>query len=416
MSKADYFQFEHIHFKYFESVNMYEAFASLFQTKEEKVKLSRAIKYLASLIFYYNVDISTKGTGDIWFFFTHAYANRKKYLQDFNRVLQCCKNYKSFIYRKEFNIRLKRIMYVKLVACWIGQMKTTNLTWAQKIFFASKLMSAKLLIDSIYGELHDNARLVVCFCDTHVEDYILVNYFNKLNVKTATLQHAVYEHKLMWWPNLYSHSDYFLGINEVAKYEALLSGMEVEKFKIVGSMSLINRSFDEKRKVKKIQTIGVALSGPTFEEQNYFLMESAKRIAELLNIDVIVRLHPALKRDKYSFYFKDSRMKCDTCIGIDSFVEKSDIVILGSSNMFGDLITESVITLRFVDSNNLDYYEIIDDFKFRNFEELFSRVNSISNDFEDTYNRIEVVKKYIMPFSNPYYAYKEFFDSFGGKL
>lgn len=408
-------QISQIKFKKIENINAAEALSAILLVEEEKKRtLVQSLKVLLSTLFLSQVRIRKKGNGSILFFFTPSYGNRKEHLNDYRNVVKCVDDSLSFEYKKKWRFNVFRLRHILLLIAWIKQLNFTSFSLAYKIFLAARLLSGYIYIEELKKYLKNiqtSIKMSVTFCDIHTIDYFITDFFNCKDVDTATLQHGIFEHTRYGWFYSFSHSKYFLGISEAAKSEAIASGIDSDRFIILGPMKYISGRPKEKDFSFSEKAIGVAFSGSALMDQNKILMEYAIRISKKYHLKIFLRLHPALNSNQISKLIKNDFINLDMNNTIEEFAYKCDFVIMGTTNAFGDLLVSNTIALRMV--NELDDFSCIDDFKFSDYESLERIVDEIKINPDVIKDKLVKAKKLVCPEGNIGKRYKMFFKSVG---
>jgi len=404
---------EGIKLKKLKDINVQEALAAtLLLERQEEIAFLSVLKGLISCLFFEQTKIEEKGKKTICFFFTPSYATRQAYFEDFKNVVECADDSISFSYERKFSFSIKKVYGIILWMLWIVQLKKSNLSLQYRMYLALKLLSGYLYVANLERYLHSEnifPNLAVTFCDIHTVDYFITMFFKTRGVTTATLQHAIFDHEKFGWSYTLSRSTYFLGINEVAKNEAMLSGMNLDNFVVLGPLKEIKAPRKKQIKQKNLNVAGLALSGPVLEQQNEKLIEYAQKLIDENNYIFKVRFHPALEKEKYE-KFMNQKMFLDESNSMQEFAEQCDFVIMGTTNTFGELISMDTYAFRMVDK--VDFYKCIDDFKFKDYDTLLELLLSLKNKPESMNKRMRVVKDKIIPSWNIRDAYHEFFDRF----
>lgn len=393
-------------------IDLQELLASILLLEEQSdISFKKAIKELLATLFLQQIKIQTKGRGDIFFFFSPSYGGRDAIRKEFINVIECADDYIAFIYEKKLKFSFIKLMNLPIWGVWLYQLKRTKLSLTYRMYLADKLLSSYLYVIDLDGYIKDKKllpKLGVTFCDVHPVDYLVTRYLNDRHVQTATLQHAVFEHKKFGWSHLFSHSKYFLGISEVAKHEAVLAGANVENYRILGPMKYIKEKVEEKKQ-GTTNIAGLALSGPSFEEQNLELFKYANEMVNECCEMVIVRPHPALDMRKYQNYMSE-KIVLDDSKSMSEFAAKCDFVFMGNTNTFGDILVTGTCAFRMITDN--DFFGCIDDFKFKDYQALKALVTLLQKNPKAMNEKIQRAKEMVCPSWNIRNAYADFFNSF----
>ena len=230
------------------------------------------------------------------------------------------------------------------------------------------------------------------------------------------MTHAVFYHKSHWFEYAYSHSNYFLGISEYSKIEAVKSGYDFSNhFVICGPL---NRIFSEPSYHHSSFTndleIGIALSGISFEEENLSLIEMAKNVFKDYKVKLRIRPHPSIanKVSDYLLSFKGNEYSLSK-ESLAEYASKCSFVITGNTNLFADLITMGVPAFRYINSE-IDFFEDIKDFKFSSYNELRKLIKDVFLLPESVIERMDTYKKFFTPQTDITQNYISFFNTIRG--
>ena len=344
---------------------------------------------------------TNRKNGNIAFFFTPSYASRQDHYNDFMAVTSCVENPIIFNGRNtKLIFSFKRIIGLFYWFIWLITMIKNGFSLNRCVQMCNILLQAYYVVEElkIYRLDKNLIKLAVTFCDVHPCDYLITQYFNKLGIKTATLQHAIFFHGTQFYCYRFSHSRYFLATSDYCKNEAIKSCYK-GNIKVVGPMKAIymSKSFNiRKKRAENSQAFGLALCGPTFKDQNKSLFDYAEHIQNKFNLSVIIRFHPALKKEDYESAIRKLKKVKISNESVNEFASSCDFVILGATNMFAELISFDTPTFRVISNGIDDIYEGIDDFCFMS-EEQLDKLIALKDDKEKMQTIMNRVKKYLCP-------------------
>ena len=388
-------------FKHFEDIKCGELLATKLFYEKKSISYISALRYLISIFLNSHIYKKNKSDSETAFFFTPSYAGRMDHYNDFIAVASCVNEpliFNGNKQKKAFSIN--RIIAIFYWFLWLVEMKKTGFQLNYCMQLCNLMLQTYYVLEEVKTNKFnkDKIKLVVTFCDVHPCDYLITQYFNRLGIKTATLQHAVFYHGTQWYCYRFSHSNYFFANSEYCKNEALKSDYKGE-VKIVGSMKSIylTNSDDNRGSENGLKkTFGLALCGLTFAEQNRSLLDYASYLQKKWGYSVLVRFHPALKKEEYMAAINKLEKYEFSNEPVNEFASKCDFVILGASNMFAELIGFDTPTFRVISDGVADIYEGIDEFKFENREELDKLVELI-DDKKELVPILRKVKRYLCP-------------------
>ena len=402
-----------IKFKNLENEKSGELFSSLFAKKQfDNVLWKNIFCSLLSTLFFQTIEYKDNNS-KICFIYTNSCNVRNDYLDDMNKVYNCIDNPSVLDVQKKFSFsNFKNLKYLKNVLIWYHEMKNVSLNNKFKMFMAVNLLRSFILKEKINKLIKlsyiSNIKICVSFCDVWIESYLYISALRKLGILTVTLQHAVFSYKDQWWAYLYSQSDYFLGISEWAKGEAIKSGYKNGKFIVVGPMKYIDFQVNTRQKKKFTNVIGIALSSPMYEEDNEDLLKFANCISDRFSCKIKIKSHPAIDLKKY-MNSKEIESFEESKMNISEFSHECDFVIMGRTNAFADVISLGEVAFRYT-----KYGDICDQekhLKFNNSEELMQLVQEFYNNYNTFFDNIKEIKNYFCPSGDIKENYKKFFES-----
>ena len=385
-------------FKHLENIKCGELLATKLFYEKKNISYISALRGLISIFLNSHIYKETQSNSETAFFFTPSYAGRMDHYNDFMAVTSCVSNPLIFNGNKQKTVfSLNRIIGIFYWFLWLVEMKKTGFPLNYCMQLCNLMLQAYYVLEDVktYKYNKDKLKLVVTFCDVHPCDYLITQYFNKLEINTATLQHAVFFHGTQWYCYQFSHSKYFLATNEYSKSEANKS-RHLGEVKVVGSMKAINSIVSNNNEKKNKNTFGLALCGPTFAKQNKALFDYSKYLQDKYGFELRIRLHPVLKIDDYKKSFDLLNNYEISKESVKEFADSCDFVILGATNMFAELITYNTPTFRIISDGIADIYEGIEDFYFNNQEQL-DKLIALKDDIEEFQIAMNRVKKYLSP-------------------
>lgn len=394
-------QVNNLKFKRLEDIKCGELLATNLFYENKSFSFINLIKKLASIFFKSHLFLDSEEKGNVAFFFTPSYAGREDHYKDFMAVCSCVNNpviFNGNLSKAKFNV--SRIIGLFYWLFWLITMKKTGFSFNRCIQLCNLMLQAYYVVEELknYNLDKDSIKLAITFCDVHPCDYLITQYLNKVGIKTATLQHAVFFHGTQSYCYRFSHSRYFLATSDYCKNEAIKSCYNGD-IKVVGPMKAIHMtdSFNTREKrVKNNQAFGLALCGPTFKEQNRALFSYAEHIQKKFDLSVIIRFHPVLKKEDYESAIKKLKKVKISDEPVNEFASFCDFVILGATNMFVELISFDTPTFRVISNGIADIYEGIDDFYFTS-EEHLDKLIALKDDKEKMQTIMNRVKKYLCP-------------------
>lgn len=367
------------------------------------------IKNFIKVVFFRSKKVEIKGEGKIAFCFSHSYSSRKDYEIAIRKVISTTENTISIFSISKFRFSLRRLISSVNVILWVRQLGKTKLELSTRIRYAIFILDCYNYCREIYGVLKNyNPNLIVTFCDVHPNDYFVVNLYNQKQIPTATLQHAMFSYNDYAFANAFSESKYFLGIDDYSKMQYELSRGNADNFVTVGAMKYIGVNLHSDYEIRNTGYIGVVLSGINFMSENEYLLDYSKRLAIQKGKKLLIRFHPSIKREKLRNILDKNNFEIDSSTNFEEFARKADYYLVGTTNCFGDLISDGAIAFRLVLNN--DRYEGINDFHFSSYDELvFLTEYQMQKDFG---LKFQNVRKYVCAKGNIFANYRNFFEMF----
>lgn len=380
---------------------------------ENEVTLKRAIGDVLFVLIKESITVEAEGLSDKVFCFTTSYIHRKDHYADIRRVYETAKGRMFISGAVKSGFRPRRFIWGLNILIWLIQMSELKIKFSYKLLLCAQILRGYTFVKEVERKLKQREilpKLVVTFCDVHVADYFITDYFNKKNIPTATLQHAVYSHITSAYSNAFSNSRYFLGISEYGKQEFIKSGADETKYVVLGSMKYIDEIINNNFVVKNEKIIGVLLSGNAFMDENNKLLEFAGKLSKEFGLWIKVRCHPTLNIDMFNSNINYSCMEVDHSESLKEFADKCDFCIMGSTNSFGELITYGHLGYRMVmDTDNFDG---INEFRFCNYFELQSLFNRTIREIDSVKKDFYKVKKFVCAKGDIKRNYQKFFEQF----
>ncbi len=368
-------------------------------------KLFNSLKELMFTIFFFKIQVTIKKdypkdreTRSIIALFSPSYGERMGFENDFDKLIEYLR-YRTYIVKKNKSYLSFRytLLFFRSFS-WVKKLKNTKLNLATRFRFCTILLQGFISYKELKRKIPNvyHTDLLMTFCDVHPIDSVITQKY-KSSIKTATLQHAAFSHKVNSYAYRKSHSDYFLGVSEYAKKEAELSEYNnLRNFFVCGPLKYLGKELKRDCLYFELKNIGVALSGPKFDYENILLIESALEVAKSKKVGVVFRSHPALSQ-KYSNIYKSGVDISYNTGEMDGFIESCDLFITGTTNTFADLLTMNKIAYRLVMPGKEDIFEIINGFKFGNVNELNTFIDEILKNPTKKMEELKVARKLLCP-------------------
>lgn len=395
----------------------------VYNKKNTKNRLKLFLKVTAKFLFdKYKYNINSSFDSIFLFIIPHHNRGRINPIDMITKVAEISKKYDIISSEKRL-LYLTPILGLRcLFKCliWNKQLRSAGLTVYERLFVFDFLIDAYKFKEKylIKINIHKYKLLTVLFDADPFENY-LVQVFKSQEIKTATLQHGIVlasrededpnvSYELKGLELQCSVSDYFLAWNEFTRQEALKSGMEDEKIKILGISYFVGHNNDSSLKPVRNRVFGVVLNTKESEDDNIALIRFANALASKIDYKYILRYHPRFSGNEYNNiidyrYFLLNSPKQSLIL---DYVKTVEFSLISVSTVYMELIFLNHRTYRFSTNGVGDKYRDIDFEKFNNIEELWNLVNN--DDKEGSQNQLFdylcgtklVDKKYESFFSN----------------
>ena len=276
------------------------------------------------------------------------------------------------------------------------------------VFLSSMIIESNSALVYIKEYLSKNfsvPQIVCVFCDFHAVDYFVIQYFNNLNINTATLQHGIYDQK-SYYHFMYSKSKYFLAINQYTMEIAADIGFDIEKINVCGPLKAIGQQ-EKAIQTNNNRVIGVCLTGT---EDDSTIIDYISKIDN--NYSLILRPHHISPlADMTSIKYKDIIIDDVKKHSLYDFSMLCDFIVTGgNSTVFSDLIGKGIPAVRIIVKN--DAYEKVEELKINKYCDLKDWIDLYYSNPDEIRKKVKENKKYFMPAEKVDYLYKTFFSQF----
>lgn len=343
---------------------------------------------------------------------------RPNYEKQMNAVRQIVPmdNLQSTYKHRSCHIVSGIILLVAYVWRWKREMKRLGITGVSSSVVLQSLYSLYFLYKDYVSLLNiDQYNLLLAFYDSSQHEAFLVELFKLKGVKTATLQHGMFS---AFKENTFInsgvelrsfHSDYFLAWNKMTIEEAILQGVDSEKFIECGILGYVGKEYQECINPNN-KTFGVVIGHPSFEEENIKLVEGANTLSKHLGYKFLLKLHPNYKED---YFDKIVDQNCFVGIvpkGCDmlKYANMVEFSLCGSSSVFAELVYVNHNTIRYSSRT------LTDKFKNVSFGKYFTDPNALPNVFGTGFDKEDQRElfKYLCGSQDVTINYKKFLDNY----
>lgn len=244
----------------------------------------------------------------------------------------------------------------------------------------------------------NNYKLCVVLYDSYPLDNFVVQYFQSLDVKTATLQHGFFNirGKQVWADN--SIADYFLTWNEFTRKVAIDAGIEESKIVVCGNFKCVGR---REIKPKENKVIGVILddTAGVFEDENPIMIKIVNEFCQHNGYKYILRFHPLRDVKMYDNFIDDSAgTVCPLDMPLEEFLSGVELCVVSVSTVLCELESYRFPFFQYA-HNTYNIFKGYAKYCFRTTEGL---QNLYDSHYQEMKTDIEV----------PQYYYNDFFKRF----
>ncbi|RRK32482.1 hypothetical protein EBB54_14770 [Schaedlerella arabinosiphila] len=405
------FELNKVNLKGLEEIPIGELLATIYFEREGigNTKLLKSI--LTSIVLDKN-EYYIYQDAKIWLISTYSYFGRADLRHQFENVANCIKHRGIIFPKKEISFQVKRLRYLPLIFCWRKELKKTNFNKKIQYRMIAETFKALIIAEEAVKIIKNNSKAKICvtFCDVHPPDYLITFMLNKCGIKTATLQHGVYDH-ISRYEFAHSHSDYFLAINEHAKEEAILSGLNEKKVCVLGPLSYIDETPMVRSLVKRDKTYGILLNGARagrLEGEDRKLLDFAYLLTKEKKFSVIVRPHPLGDVPEHRIKKIQQYSECPGNIQLRDFLSQCDFVLTGSTTAYIDAFIFGCPAYRYIGIH--DYFPQINKFCFSDKYQLEGEIiDYYTKNEEQLLHEVQTVRQYFIPDGSIKKYYQLFF-------
>lgn len=347
-------------------------------------------------------------------FFITSTSNRGDHNFSYNKVVNVYKDKSVLTLKEGATCNLIRIIKIIIFTRKVI-IQEKEFSFGKKLLLIRSKIIANDLLCCFKKNNFNNIKLAVVYSDRHLNEYIFITYMKTLDIKTATLQHGAFISKReVSKPTIdfagiefaYSRADYFLAWNQFTKDEAIKSGMDSDKIKILGIPKYINYNFNSIAKENK-NVFGLMLNGASMDQLNRELISYANELAKKTNKKYYLKYHPGFKNFVYDDIVEKEYFAGNLEINstITDYIDMVDFTLISNSSVFIELVFLHHKVYRM----NAGEYDKFSDIKINSFNNTEELMELVENDKE---NRNNEMFKYLCYTENPKKTYKEFFNKF----
>lgn len=219
-------------------------------------------------------------------------------------------------------------------------------------------------------------KKIVIFSDIQPIENAIVQYSNKMNKESITLQHGLYvDYSALPNINMLNYIDvsskYLLAWGESTK-------KIFEKYNKNINVVICGKPINVTTTINQKGIIGVIFDQPMFHEFNEKMLEIANNIAVRLDYKVIIKSHP---QDEKGNYQSDSKNFVDIKI-----LESAEIILAHTSSLIFDLLRRGYNVYKL--KSEIPTNEIHDDLLFESDIDLYEKIFKEKKDFSHSKSHI----------------------------
>ena len=236
-------------------------------------------------------------------------------------------------------------------------------------------------------------NLCFCFYDAAPFQNFLIQYAKKHGRKTATLQHGI-----MLSPRLElsdnvdfmghefkaSVSDFFLAWNEFTKQEAIKTGIDKDKLKVIGVSKCIG--VEPPTYAPNSNVVGIILDGKFEDQNNIPMIQIIQKWAKNNSYKCIFRYHPDYKSTEFDEYIDSSISEvCNKSVSLYEFINKISFCIVANSTVLFELEYFCIPFIRYSSNDLFDKFRDYHSFTFTSDKDIEKAYKEMRNTPQKTF-------------------------------
>lgn len=270
-------------------------------------------KVAFSLFFSTHITVVDSNSRKILLYYSCRHKKRLDYDHIFSEIKESLNDHCDHVESKECFSVIQPWHTVRELktafSATIGYNKKTIHRIGAALLIAKYISTSKHKLESLVKKRES----LITFCDAPASENILAQLAKSRGVTTYTAQHGQY--RLLDKSNIgpdaeaYANfvSDYLLCWGEATRQEYIRFGFKPEQLITVGWI----KNWSNSRFQYLDGVFGVMLNSETSKDSNYELLRLARTIADHLNLNYIVRLHPSSSPRQYKLYLGNQCIDCN---------------------------------------------------------------------------------------------------------
>lgn len=268
----------------------------------------------------------------------------------------------------------KLFIVQKTICLYILERKKSDIDFRNLIFYLDRILYYYDQGDHLDKIINwEGLKLVITFSDMKEYSNIATQIAIKKNVKTATMQHAIYSTaKISNYSQMVINyenfcSDFIFAWGEALKKTMAGTPITPEKILITGtSVPNFRKRYDDLPIKKSTQTkkIGIVLSAEYWQSSNYALLKIAEYFLLEKGYEVNVLFHPTNIIDNYKsdLDFIGHFNILQSIPNLTDYMQDQDLILCHTTTLYFNALMNGKKTYRYVDEDFIDLIGLEDKF------------------------------------------------------
>lgn len=388
-----------------------------YRKKKEIGNLLKCVLYPIVKCSYSIVD--SDNNSHILFIFGCDYIERVDQQKMFEKVVGLVPN--TYV-KAEHRIQITNILNLNRIVYWFVKLKTVGINVNQRLYIAILFYQMECSVKQIKRIISNHFfKIGIVWCDSHMNDYGVVQFLKKNGIKTATMQHGHYAFNGSfgddnWDPSVVfniSSSDYFLCNNLYTVGVAEQFGECTDRFKVLGFPEFIGQN-PVFHKREEIERVGVMLSYSEQETENKLMSDCIGFLYNSYGFVIEIRTHPGDSHEGLDnkYHFSECAKFSSINESIEDFIKRQDLIIVGSSTVYISCLFHGVPVIRCIGEGYDDYYEGLGDAPVRSIEQFKKVLHCLYYDMSSYMDKYSKYRSMLICEGNIADNYKMFLSEF----
>lgn len=339
----------------------------------------------------YEYDFSRLGKGKILFFISENI--RKDHLGMFHKMKSCAENTDELVgeYILSRKLNFTRFRTIPLIISWFRELSKKELPFSWKMSLIGEMVECAIWVEQIkhHAEILLAHRALVVANEAMPRENLLVQFFNKHDIPTASMQHGHYNATRYIDQNRFeigaayraSVCNMFLAWGQYSKLEAEMSGILAQRIYIVGCPKYID---EEEIKISGAAgRFGAILCGTDeFNRTDEEILECAERFYQATGMKYVVKPHPSVRNTVDALLARKQGV-VRICANDESVIDYAKTVqfsICAGSTVYAELLRYGCIAYRYTSKTTIDRYMRVQYGTFSTADELIALMKQNDGD------------------------------------